>query len=154
MSQSSPSTKDQTHDKAIQQCQHLLDQGTTLGSPKAVFRPQTAPHTSEWPNPYHPSGCGRRSRWDSSLQLQSSCQPDFCGPKPVLALWPKQKGDFNCHHQHLYTEKATIKMTWVSCLNFNTGPKNTVYNNKKAIKRQGARTELCYNIPLSSICVG
>ena len=39
-------------------------------------------------------------------------------------------------------------MAWVSCLNFNTGTINTVNNNKKAIKRQGARTEPCYNIPL------
>jgi hypothetical protein len=50
--------------------------------------------------------------------------------------------------------KSKNKMTWVSCLNFNTGPKNTVNNNKIAIKRQGVRTETCYNIPLSSIYVG
>jgi hypothetical protein len=50
--------------------------------------------------------------------------------------------------------KSNDKMTWVCCLNFNTGPKNTVNNNKKAIKRQGMRTKTCYNIPLSSICVG
>jgi hypothetical protein len=36
MSQSSPSIEDQTCNKAIQQCWHLIDQGTTLGSPKKL----------------------------------------------------------------------------------------------------------------------
>ena len=117
---------------------------------KAIFGPQTAPLTREWPQPYHPSGCGGRSRWDSSLQLQSSCWPDSCGPKPVLAHWPRQTRDFNClpplpplppTFVHWKNNNIT---TWVSHLNFDTGPQQTLYNKKKVIKRQGT------NIPLST----
>ena len=89
---------------------------------KAIFGPQTASLTREWPWPYCPSGCGRRSRWDSSLQLQSSCQPDSCSPKPVLVLWPKQTRDFNLLplpptfvHWKFILWKNNNKTTWVSC---------------------------------------
>ena len=100
---------------------------------KAVFGPQTAPLTREWPRPYRPSGCSRRSRWDSSLQLQSSCQPDSCGPKPVLALWPKQTRDFNCPpppptfvHWKFILWKNNNKTTWVSC----KGNKETLHEDR------------------------
>ena len=104
---------------------------------KAIFGPQTAPLTREWPQPYRPSGCGRRSRWDSSLQLQSSCQPDWCSPRHVdygltspLVSTHKRFKLLACHQRSYtessYSEKTTIKQHGLVA---------------KAIKRHCARTE-------------